>query len=429
MSATLAHPSEAPSKNYAGNDDPFLFHRPRTWWLLLAIFLMAQGNGGIFAGGGSPKTTEQASSSTLTLLTIGWCVLCVGLMARHVAPTLRLMLQQKAVLAFAILACLSAFWSEDPSVTFRRAILQLLTFVFAWFFVSQYSPTGQMRLLLRAGLIVALASLVVAVLLPQYGIAPGGEWKGIFGSKNRLGLAVFFLFACLPYRGISSRRRLHSVVLQAMLAIGLILLSRSKGSLILTFVLLSVRFLGPPMARMRRGRPLFILSFILLIAFVLLTDQQGIVLSLLGRDATLSGRTEHWALLWTRAVRHLWLGYGYQGFWTSHSRDLARVAAMDSGSVRGSDSGFVETMLQFGLVGIGMLLVIILVAIRDYWRLFRRRSLPLAVHWYAGLVAAIVVGSITEVLFAGSNSFSTFMLVFACAGLRKMSSDYEPAAC
>jgi exopolysaccharide production protein ExoQ len=432
MSATLTHPSEAPSKNDAGNDDPFLFRRLRTWWLLLAIFFMAQGNGGILAGGGSPKTTEQASSSSLTLLTIGWCVLCVGLMARHVAPTLRLMLQQKSVLAFAILACLSALWSEEPSLTFRRAILMFLTFVFAWFFASQYSPTDQMRLLLRVGLIVALASLAVAVLLPQYGIASGGEWSGIFGAKNRLGLAVLFLFSSLPFRRISSRRRLHAVALQATLAIGLILLSRSKGSLILTFVLLSVRFLGAPLARMRRGGPLFVLliplSLLFLIAIVLLTNQQGIVLSLLGKDATLTGRTEHWAILLTRAARHLWLGYGYQGFWTSHSRDLERVAAIQDGSIRGSDSGYVETILQFGLVGIGMLLVIILGAVRDYLGLFRRRPLPLAVHWYAGIVAAIFVGSITEVLFAGANSFSTFMFVFACAGLRKMSSDYNPAA-
>jgi exopolysaccharide production protein ExoQ len=428
MSAALPSITTAPTRIYAENEDPSLFHRVRTWWLLLALFLMAQGNG-LFTRQDSTyftipaKEQELEGTYVLLLLTGLLWLICAGLMVKGFGPTLRMMLKQKAVLAFAVLAYLSTLWSQDPQLTLRKATLLFLAFAFAWFFATYYSPADQMRLILAAGVIVALASIAMALLLPQYGIASGGEWKGVFGQKNRLGLSIFFLFAGLPFCRISSGRRLLTLAVQAILPIGLILLSQSRTSLILAVVLIAVRVFGPYIARRRRDQLPFVLYTALfgipLIGFVIVATKD-IVLTLLGRESTLTGRTDNWALIATYAFRHLWLGYGYNAFWTGTGDSLQLMTRIGAAMI-GSDSGYLDTMLQFGLVGMGLLFLILLIAMRDFARLFRRASVPLIAYWYVGLILATFVGSFTEALFLPPVGITTFIFVAACAGLRSLS--------
>jgi O-antigen ligase len=428
MSATLTFVATAPTRTYAGGEDPFLFKRIRTWWLLLALFLMAQGNG-LFTRQDSSywnlKTLQQdlESSPILLLLTAVLWLICAGLMIKQIDPTLRTMLKQKAVMAFAVLAFLSTLWSQDPQLTLRKAMLLFLAFAFAWFFATYYSPADQMRLLLAAGVIVALASIAMAIWLPQYGIASGGEWKGVFGQKNRLGLSILFLFSGLPFCGISNGRRLLTLALQAIFPIGLILLSQSKGSLILAVVLIAVRIFGPYIARRRKDQLPFVMYTavcFIVVALPVITMGWEIILPLLGRDSTLTGRTDHWATLAPFAFRHLWLGYGYNAFWTG-AGDSLRVFDSIGAGVKGADSGYMDTMLQFGLLGMGMLLLVLLVSLRDFLRVLRRSSVPLIAYWYAGIILATFVGSFTEGLFLTPTGITTFIFVVGCTGLTTLS--------
>ena len=95
--------------------------------------------------------------------------------------------------------------------------------------------------------------------------------------------------------------------------------------------------------------------------------------------------------------------------------------------MKGADSGYLDTMLQFGAAGMALLLVIFLVAVRDFLRLFRTRSVPLAGYWYASLIIATFVGSVTEILFLVPNGVITFVFVVGCAGLRTLSNENSHA--
>jgi len=426
MSATLTPIPAAPAKTYAQHDDPFLFHRFRTWWLLLALFLMAQENG-LFTRQDDTYwvmkgNSHLESSPVLLLLTVALWLICLGLMVTHVRPILRTMAKQKAVLAFSILALVSVSWSADPRLTLRRAVLLSLVSSFAWFFATCYSMGDQRRLLLATGVIVGLASLAMALLLPQYGIASTGEWKGVFGHKNHLGLGMFFIFSSLPFCRIANGRELLKLSLQALLPVGLILLSQSKTSLILALVLIAVRIIGPLIVRGRREQLPFMfysLAFGLLIAALAATAGREMILSALGRDPSLTGRTEHWAVLSTFVLRHLWLGYGYQAFWTNHGDSLTAMRSIGAG-MSGSDSGYVDTLLEFGVVGIVMMLILLLVSARDFLKLLRKPGVPLLAFWYVGVILAVYVGSISEGFFPVALGISTFVFVVACAGLKNL---------
>jgi O-antigen ligase len=91
------------------------------------------------------------------------------------------------------------------------------------------------------------------------------------------------------------------------------------------------------------------------------------------------------------------------------------------GAMIGSDSGYLDTMLQFGLVGIGLLLLVLLISLRDFSRLFRRTSVPLIAYWYVSLILVTFIGSFTEALFLPPVGITSFIFVVACAGLRSLS--------
>jgi len=425
MSATLTFTPTVSPNACLPNQDAFLFQRARTWWLLLALFLLAQENG-IFTVASTAseklKVLRQfyAPSTTLLLMsTILLWTICAGLAVKRIGPTLLVMLEQKVVLAFAVLAFLSAIWSQDPQLTFRKSILLFLVFGFASFFASSYSPSDQMRLLLAAGVIVALASIAMAILLPQYGLDSGGEWKGVLGQKNQLGLAILFLFSGLAFYPISNNRRLVTVATQALLPIGLIVLSQSKGSLIMAVLLIAVRLYGPFLRNRRRDQLPFVLfaTFAGILGILL---SRNMLLLLLGRDSTLTGRTHEWSIISDYALRHLWLGYGYVAFWTGTGDSLAAMNLV-GGALHGSDNGYLDTMLQFGLAGLCLWIILLLVALRDIVKLFREPFVPLEGYWYAGVVLVVFVGSFVESLFPAPGGVNTFVFVVACAGLKNLS--------
>jgi exopolysaccharide production protein ExoQ len=432
MSATLVHPvdrsvSFAPARVLSIDGDPLLFRRARTWWTILALFLIAQGNG-LFTRQDQTYwnvrdvNVRYFNPPELLLATIALWLLCLLLMFGHVRATLRTMLQQRVVLAFSLLAFASTLWSQDPLLTLRKAVLLFLICAFAWFIASCYSPADQVRLLVAAGLIVALACVAMALFLPEYGISKDGEWKGIFGHKNRMGLGILYLFSSLPFCAIPNFKSLAKVTLLAILPLGLILLSQSKTSLIMAAVLVAVRFLGPRFVRMRKEHlpfALFALFIGLALAAFVLVAGEDLMLSLLGRNATLTGRTEHWAILYQYFLDHRWLGYGFQAFWTG-SGDSLSVIRQVNGVMKGSDSGYVDLMLQFGLLGLGLLLGLMLMCLRNFARLFQAPAMPLVALWYAGLILTTFLGSVTETLFPLPVGINMFVFVLACAGLTNL---------
>jgi O-antigen ligase len=415
-------------QTYVQEGDSLLFKRARTWWLLLALFLMADGNSLFTAQGLHPSLKAEVESSTdnLLLLTAVMWAIFAALMFTHISPTLRMMLQQKAVLAFAVLAFLSTLWSQAPQVTIRKATILFLYMLVAWFFATYYSPPEQMRLLLALGVIMALASIAWVIFVPQYGIHGTGEWKGVFGQKNFLASSMLFLFAGLPFCRISGTRRLVTVAIQAILPLGLILLSQSRTPLIMVAVLVAVRVLGPLLARTRREAMPFML-YCLAIGVAMIPIGLGIIVPLLGRDLTLSGRTNTWSNVFPLALKHLWLGYGYQAFWIGASGNTIPII-LGGVPIRSVDNGYLDIMLQCGLAALGLLLVLLIASTRDFLSLLRRSSVPLIAYWYAALIIATFVGALTENMFWYPTRIIPFMLVIACAGLRNLSLE-KTSAC
>ena len=352
--------------------DPILFRRPQTWPLLFFIIQVCAQNGP-FAEQISPGHLLASSYSAgpkscglYLLLTVMIWAPFSALVNGFLYLTVGTMLRQKAVLAFPILA----MWSSTPDVTLRKKVLLFLAFAFGWFLAVAFAVFDEMRLFLFVGVVLGLASIPMAVLIPAYLRDSRGGCKGVFTQKNALG-------------GIPGLRRLISLIGQAVFPIGLIVMSQSKEALVGVAILIDARLTGPFIASRRREQLPFLL-YATAFAIAAIVLGYGILLALLNRDATLSGRTEEWAVLIYHAFKHFWLDYGYAAFWNGIADSLQAIHAI-RGSIHGAHSRYLDTMLQFGVVSLSLWIILFFVSLRDMARGFRKCSLSLAGYWYGGI--------------------------------------------
>ena len=436
MSATMAAVYAAPEQTCVEERDPFLFRRSRTWWTLAAICLIADGNGFLSIQDTTyyhlSMADRYASWPGLLLVTIATWVIGALLMVGHFAATGQTMLKQKPLLAVAAFAVVSTLWSADPSVTFKKAILLSLMFIFAFFFATYYSPEEQRSILLAAGGIMAVASLAWVILLPSYGVASAGEvageWKGVFAQKNLLGIAMVAFFSVLSFCRIPNLRRLLYLSLLALLPVLLIVKAHSRESLVIFALFIGVRFIGPVIARLRKEQlPFAVFTTVSGIVGILLG--WGTVLSLLGQGAVASwaGRLDEWADTLPYIAKHLWLGYGYGGFWSGEG-DSLQLMKMEHVSRLGSDSGYTDNMLSFGIVGMSILIIVLLVSVRDFLKLLRLPAVPLMAFWYLSFILLTWVEAVVGNTFPIPGMAPTFIFVVACCGLTHMREALQPSA-
>jgi O-antigen ligase len=140
------------------------------------------------------------------------------------------------------------------------------------------------------------------------------------------------------------------------------------------------------------------------------------ILVFLGKDPTLTGRTDIWKLAVVSAMKSPLFGYGYRAFWTGLKGESAFIALMEKWTVPGAHNGFLETWLDLGLIGLGMVLITMVVAFRDAVNCFRYGATPL-VRWYVSILVMTVVTNMAEMTLMYPNYLTWIMYVLACVGL------------
>lgn len=279
---------------------------------------------------------------TLLLLLLRWDSVAT------VAP------RDKVLWALVGLAVLSVLWSTQPEFTIRRSFALVGTTLFGVYLAARYSFKEQLRLLVVMFSIVTVLSLLVVAVLPTYGIAGTSEWRGIYAHKNQMGrlMALSAIVCVMIFVGSARYRRLAGFVF--VLSMGLMVMSKSRTSLVI-FVVLMLIF---PLARAFRWHHSLALPFFLTtltagtIATLWLADNLESLLAAIGKDLTLTGRTELWAVVFEMIKQKLWLGYSYGGFWRGYDSSAEYVWELVGWNAPHSHSGFLDIWLDLGLVGL-----------------------------------------------------------------------------
>jgi exopolysaccharide production protein ExoQ len=133
----------------------------------------------------------------------------------------------------------------------------------------------------------------------------------------------------------------------------------------------------------------------------------------LGRDTTLTGRTDVWGTLVPVVFRQPLLGSGFGGFWTYRTREVYQISE--------GHSGYLDVLLDLGFVGLLLVSMFLLTScVRAGKQL--ENDFDWAILWIGYLIMA-AVHNIAESSFDTLTSQLTAVLVFLAAASMQDSSD------
>lgn len=278
----------------------------------------------------------------------------------------------KLILIFSIAIFLSITWSDLPfaETLYRSGGFNgygVLPFIqvtlFGIYLATRYSLNDQLKLLGWMYIFVILMSFFVALAMPTYGIMGShatiqdmlhaGSWRGVYIHKNGLGIQM--VLASFVLHLLSKKNRRGWVFgIFFILSIVLIILSTSKTALI---TMLSLNLLIPFFRALRWKSGIAIPFFIIAILVtastsIILVANLESILSALGRDLTLTGRTGAWVAILEKVKEQFWFGYGYSSFWPNVANDQI---VLWSGNSRikftHAHNGFLDLALDLGFLG------------------------------------------------------------------------------
>jgi O-antigen ligase len=260
-------------------------------------------------------------------------------------------------------AGLSYFWSSIPDETLSSTIALIGTTLFGVYIATRYTPRQQLQLLGWAFGLIVILSLGYAVLLPKYGIMGGvhaGTWRGIYTHKNTLGKMMTLSSTIFTLLVLSDRKHRTLLGIFLSLSVLLLLLSNSKGALVSLITMLGVVAVCQVLRANYRWVVVLLGSLALVvgaIAAILSLNLEAILVDLLGKDLTLTGRTTLWGHAIDMIKIQPWLGYGYEAFWDGMDGPSAYIWRAVKWSVPDAHNGFIELTLHLGLVGLTLFLV------------------------------------------------------------------------
>jgi O-antigen ligase len=314
---------------------------------------------------------ERAVFSALLLLG-----LVVVAMRGRKAWTLALM--NGPFLLFLFYCAVSAFWSDYPGVAFRRWIKAVGDPVMIMIVLTDPDRlAGIKRFLARTAFVFMPVSILLVKYYPDLGLRFNRTdgvrgFIGVATDKNMLGAVCLFSGLGAVWRIVHALRDTKArggspvVVAQgAILAMALWLLWNANSmTSIGCLVLGAVLIVGTTVRTLAQRRGLVHAMSVAAIAAAcvpLFLDVAGGVLSAVGRDPTLTQRTELWGDV-VALNPNPWLGAGFESFWLGSRLHL--LWAKYQWRPNEAHNGYLEVFLNLGWIGLTLLTVVVVVGYR-----------------------------------------------------------------
>jgi len=283
-----------------------------------------------------------------------------------------LLVNNKWIVLYLLFCLASIAWTEEPFILVKRWFKDLGNPIMALVILTERRPYEAVMVVLRR---LAFLLLPLSVLFIRYypdlarSYRPDGSpmYTGVGHQKNDLGmmclLAGLYLYGELLQRreqiGLTFTRqhKIITVILIGMLT-WLLHMSDSQTSVACLFTAVLVLLLGRvPFMAQKPSRIVGVLFFSALAIWFLndVLHVKELVLSFLGRNPTLTNRTEVWETLEAFAVNPV-VGTGFMSFWSGERLD--HVWRLLGAGINQAHNGYIEQYLNLGYVGVAFIIVI-----------------------------------------------------------------------
>ena len=325
-------------------------------------------------------------------------------------------------------ACVSVIWSVDGLTTAKRST-HLVGILITVICIAANLSTETLRKSVAVILVcVVFFNSLVSLFIPSIGVVQTpwdhGAWQGFTWHKNTLGvitaLAAFIaIYNCV----FSVLKRLRFVWLSvACICVGVNLMCDSATSL-LSFLVGGCAIVGLYSLRLTKAGPKFVyplLAFLVvvaLISFGILDFRFDDASSAVGRDGTLTGRTELWLVAWEMVKERPLFGHGYGSIWAPNS-DYALylyryyVDIYWGSPVSHAHNGFLQVASDLGLLIASLAVFFVLKLLFGAIKLYRRNQSSESIFIVA-LCCFFITHNVAEAsILAGRHILWVVFLVF-----------------
>jgi O-antigen ligase len=352
-------------------------------------------------------------------------MLCLALIAlvrrwKKVAPILR---GNAPILMFFAYCAISSAWSEHPDVSIKRWIKAVGDLMMVMVVLTETDRVGAIkRFFARTGFLLLPLSVLFIRYYSDIGRAyspwDGGlSYTGVTTSKNLLGMICLIFGLAAGWRLLEAfkipkrERNNRSMFAQAVIVVlGLWLIHTADSMTPFSCFVLATSVMVWASRRAVVRRPILVhlaVLGVLSVSFsaLFLNIGSGLVQNL-GRDSSLTGRTEIWNMV-ISMTPHPLLGAGYESFWVGQR--LQKIWAVYWSHPNQAHNGYIEVYLNLGWIGVGLLAVAILTGYRTIFAAVRRRSASSLLR--LGYFIAAVAYNFTESAFKMTHPvWITFLL-------------------
>lgn len=287
-------------------------------------------------------------------------------------------------------ATLSALWSSDPPWTMRAGIQYGATVIVGVAAARLVNRRIVLTSMMTALTVVMIGSFIVTI--RSLGIHAIHGMTGLYGSKNQFASSSAIVLVGAIYLVIHS----HHSKLQRLAGIGLTGLAllgiyggHSAGTII-SIATVGMAAVGFRLMRNYGKAAILLLTpvFFVIPVFLVLADTSslfGRILQLFGKDRTLTGRTDLWAVAFQQVELRMLLGKGYQAFWRIDNPVAEKLWAIFGIATRTGfnfHNEYLNTAVDLGLVGliINVTLLICVASQSIKIRLTEKETLLTAIH-------------------------------------------------
>ena len=373
---------------------------------------------------GSATTTALAAA-----LNLGFVLACLALFLGRFRTTTSINTGNLLAISLVLLFLLSIAWSVDPWTTSRRGGLYVFFVLGVIGMAARLTDREFTGLMSTVCLLSAVASLALLAFDPSSALALPDLFdsfvapdeiplalRGIFVAKNVLGqvMAAGVLASMHILRAAASRQARFWSVVRSIVFLVVVLASKSSTSILVTLYLCLMTFF---ICLYRRGglsrvlgTSVAVLSGAIALALTLFPDP---VLEILGKDATLTGRTELWALVVEKIYERPIAGWGYFAFWGS-TNPAANAISEELGwaGIPTAHNGLLEMLVEVGVIGTTLISVIFLRSVWLAYRCLRTSARELGTSSLLCSGAIVIIGVTEPVLIDFSSVWTIIFFVF-----------------
>ena len=334
--------------------------------------------------------------------------------------------------AFMAYCLVSVIWSDYPFVSFKRWFKALGDPLIVLVLLSERHPAAAiMTVMRRCAFVLLPLSILFIKYFPELGRAysfwtGAAYYTGVTTNKNMLGYLLFvygLMFICTlaERRHFEGRLRRGAEVIVSLMFLAIIAWLFKMADSKTPFVALIVAGSVAVAARSAFIRAhIGVMTVVLLLAaWTLLGSEVGnYVIAALGRDPSLTGRTDLWEAVLPMTPNPI-LGAGFESFWLGPR--LAVLWEQFAFKPNQAHNGYIDIYLNLGLVGLALFVTFLFAAfLAVRTALVENDAAPagasperrIVVRWGIGYVIAMLVYNITEATFKPLNFlFILFLLV------------------